>query len=313
MGEFDAIRQRRIARAWVVAVAIVFMVGGILYRTLVTHQPLGGTSLMFVGIPLVLAVLLAIAPPAKTATGAIIFGITLVLLVLAPVMGEGYLCILFASPLFYGLGAAVGKGIDAIRKIEDNRRKNQVRCVGLVLLLPMCLEGVFPATTIPRGQTVEMTRVEDASAAEVEQALGQSPRIDLMLPRFLRIGFPRPLAAYGGGLTVGDVRRIHFSGAEGDPEGDLVMRVTEREPGFVRFETVRDASKLTQWIAWEASDVQWRAVDATHTQVTWRIEFARELDPAWYFTPWERLAVREAAGYLIAANATPHAVPAGAR
>lgn len=105
------------------------------------------------------------------------------------------------------------------------------------------------------------------------------------------------------------MRTIHFSGAEGDPEGDQVVRVAEREPGFVRFETVSDSSKLTQWVRWEASDVQWRAVDATHTQVTWRIYFARQLDPAWYFTPWERLAVRQAAAYLIAANATPAGAP----
>src|SRR6185437_13085248 len=98
-------------------------------------------------------------------------------------------------------------------------------------------------------------------------------------PRFLRIGFPRPLAVHGGGLTEGDMRTIHFSGAEGDPEGDQVVRVAEREPGFVRFETVSDSSKLMQWVRWEASDVQWRAVDATHTQVTWRIYFARQLDP----------------------------------
>jgi hypothetical protein len=41
------------------------------------------------------------------------------------------------------------------------------------------------------------------------------------------------------------------------------------------------------------------------TRVTWRIRFERQLDPAWYFTAWERAAVREAAEYLIAANATP--------
>lgn len=300
-------RQRRKSRMWVVGLAVAFTAGAFLYRLLVTHQPLGASSLMFVGVPVVLAVLLALAPPAKTATGGIVFGITLVLLILAPLMGEGYLCILFASPLFYGFGVAVGKGIEAIRRIEDDRRKNQVRCAGLVLLIPMCLEGVFPATTIPRGQAAQVTQVVDASARDVEQALAQSPGVGGELPRFLRIGFPRPLAAHGSGLAVGDARTIHFSGAEGDPEGDLVMRVTEREPGFVRFETVSDASKLTQWVRWDASDVQWRAVDATHTQVTWRIEFARELDPAWYFTPWERLAVREAAKYLIAANATPRA------
>jgi hypothetical protein len=120
-------------------------------------------------------------------------------------------------------------------------------------------------------------------------------------------GFPRPLAVSGDGLQPGDLRTIHFSGAEGDPAGDLVMRVTQRGPGYARFERVSDASKLTQWIRWDSSDVEWKAVDATHTAVTWRMQFERQLDPAWYFVPWERAAVHEAASYLIAANATPNA------
>ncbi|HEX3572886.1 MAG TPA: SRPBCC family protein [Acidobacteriaceae bacterium] len=309
MEELNEVKHRQRTRAAIVALATTLACGGIVYRLLVMHQPLGRTGLMFIGLPAVLAVLLAVAAPAKSITGSIVFGITLVLLLLAPVMGEGYLCILIAAPLFYAVGVGMGLAFDATRKWREDMRKRTVRCALLVLLAPMSLEGVFPGTTIHRGQTVEVTRVVNASSAAVEGALAESPRIGLALPRFLRIGFPRPLAVHGSGLAVGDARTIHFSGAEGDPEGDLVMRVTEREPGFARFETVSDASKLTQWVRWEASDVQWRAVDATHTRVTWRIEFARELDPAWYFTPWERLAVREAAGYLIRANAMPQVGP----
>ena len=83
------------------------------------------------------------------------------------------------------------------------------------------------------------------------------------------------------------------------------MRVTERHPGYARFETVSDQTKLTQWVQWTSSEVEWTALDEGHTTVTWRIDFMRQLDPAWYFTPWERAAVKEAASYLINANATP--------
>jgi hypothetical protein len=83
------------------------------------------------------------------------------------------------------------------------------------------------------------------------------------------------------------------------------MLVTERHPGYARFETVSDQSKLTQWVRWTSSEVEWTALDQGHTTVTWRIDFMRQLDPAWYFTPWERAAVTEAAAYLIDANATP--------
>ena len=102
----------------------------------------------------------------------------------------------------------------------------------------------------------------NAPVDAVEAALGASPRVATRLPTYLRIGFPRPLEAHGAGLAVGDLRTIHFAGAEGDPPGDLVMRVAERAPGYVRFETVSDGSKLTQWVRWESSEVTWKAVDA---------------------------------------------------
>ncbi|MGA2887927.1 MAG: hypothetical protein ABSE51_07735 [Terracidiphilus sp.] len=84
------------------------------------------------------------------------------------------------------------------------------------------------------------------------------------------------------------------------------MRVAENRPGYVRFETVSDTSKLTQWIAWTSSEVQWKQIDAAHSLVNWRVHFERQLDPAWYFGPLERVAVHEAAKYLIEANAMPH-------
>jgi hypothetical protein len=300
----EDVKARQRARAWVVAMVTAFAAAGVLYSLLVRHQPLGRTGLMFVGLPAVLAILLAAVAPAKTVTGRIVMGITLALLILAPFLGEGYLCILIASPLFYAIGVGIGLSADSMRKWRAQGRPTRMKSVAL-LLLPMCLEGVFPATTFNRAQVVQVTRVVDAPADAVEATLAQSQRIETRLPRFLAIGFPRPLEAHGAGLAVGDVRVVHFSGAEGDPPGDLVSRVTVREPGYVRFDTVSDRSKLTQWVRWQSSEVTWRAVDAGHTQVTWRIRFARQLDPAWYFAPWERAAVREAAGYLIEANATP--------
>jgi hypothetical protein len=287
----------------VVALVIAFTAGAILYRWLM-YRHLGHSGAMFLGIPGVLAILVALTPKAKTVTGGILKGMTLALLIVAPLLGEGYVCILFASPLFYVVGLIVGRVADWQR----GKRGVTLGCIALVML-PMCLEGVFPGTTIRRAQSVEVTRIVGASASAVERALAQSPKVDVMLPGSLRIGFPRPLAAHGEGLIAGARRTIHFAGAEGDPPGDLVMRVAERRPGYVRFETASDSSKLTQWVWWNSSEIEWKQIDASHTAVTWRIHFERQLDPAWYFAPMERAAVREAANYLIEANATPRGEP----
>ena len=228
----------------------------------------------------------------------------LALLIVSPLVGEGYVCILFAAPLFLVIGLVVGLIADSTRE----RRTRTLSCVALIFL-PMMLEGVVPQLTWNRTESAEATLMVEASTPEVETALAASPHIGTVLPRFLRIGFPRPLEAHGAGLALGDSRTIHFSGAEGDPPGDLVMRVAETRPGYVRFETVSDGSKLTQWLHWRSSEVTYAPVDATRTSVTWRITFDRKLDPYWYFTPWEKFAVHEGAGYLIRANAVPSTQP----
>jgi hypothetical protein len=283
------------AAVGVVGLVVASACGSVLYRALI-----GQSAAMFMGVPVLLAVLLAMVPKAKTVTGRILKGITLALLIIAPLLGEGYLCILMASPLFYVVGVVVGLVVD----YWQVKRSTRLLCVAGVLL-PMCLEGTRPELSMNRAETVTATKVVDARADAVEGSLALSPRVGTVLPRFLRIGFPRPLEAYGEGLEVGAMRTIHFAGAEGDPPGDLVMRVTERRPGYARFETVSDGSKLTQWIRWSSSEVEWRPVDATHTEVRWTVHFARQLDPAWYFAPWERMAVGDAAKYLIDANAVP--------
>ena len=300
--ETGEVNEKISSAQWtLVALIVAFTIGGVLY-SLLMHHGLGHSAAMFLGIPAVLAILLALTPKAKTVTGGILKGITLALLIVAPLLGEGYLCILVASPLFYVVGIIVGIIVDKTRR----DRSVTLSCVALVLL-PLSLEGVIPALSFNRSQTVEVSRVVAASADTVEHQLSLSPDITTRLPRTLCIGFPRPLKASGGGLEIGAMRTIHFAGAEGDPPGDLTMRVAAGHQGYVRFETVSDTSKLTQWIAWTSSEVQWKQIDGAHSLITWRVHFERQLDPTWYFTPLERAAVHEAAKYLIAANAMPHA------
>jgi hypothetical protein len=274
----DGKAQRQVTpEQWtLIGLTVACLVGAMLYRWL-RYRHLEHSAGMFMGIPAVLAILLALTPKAKSVVGAIMKGITLMMLIVAPLLGEGFLCILIASPIFYLVGALVGAAVEWGRR----RRATTLSCVAIVLL-PMCLEGVVPGWTVGRDQVAEVTRVVDAPADAVEAALARSPRLGVGLPEFLRIGFPRPLAAEGEGLEVGATRTLHFAAAEGAPAGDLVMRVEAR-----------------------GSEVWWTPIDAGHTRVTWRISFLRRLDPAWYFGAVEGLAVHEAARYMIAANATP--------
>jgi hypothetical protein len=87
--------------------------------------------------------------------------------------------------------------------------------------------------------------------------------------------------------------------------GDLTLRLEESKPGRVRWRAVSDTSHMTHFLWWREIVVEWDAVDARTTRVTWTLRYQRGLDPAWYFGPMERYAVRLAGGYLIDAVATP--------
>jgi hypothetical protein len=271
--------------------------GSVMYR-LIVYGRLEQTAVLFVGIPTVLAILLAMTPKAKTVKGGIMKGLTLALLVSGPLLHEGFICIVMASPLFYLVGLLVGSIVD------QNRRKQTTVCCLLLVLVPMSIEGISPPLSFHREETVQASQVINASELHVQAALSHSPRTDMPLPIYLRMGFPRPTAARGDGLEVGATRTIHFAGGEGHP-GDLLLKVSESHPGYVRFDAVSDRSKIAHWLDWTSSEVQWMAVDAEHTRLTWTLHFKRRLDPAWYFRPWERYAAYLAAEYLIRANATP--------
>ncbi len=287
------------ARWNTVFIILAVSFAALFYRVLVSHK-LEQTALLFIGIPTALAVLVAMTPKARTVTGAILKALTIGLLMAAPLLGEGFVCILMASPIFFAVGIVIGKLVDL------SKRESRGTTTGLLLLvfLPMSFEGVSERLSFPREETVAVERVVAAPAAEVEHALGEPLRLGESLPLFLRPGFPRPVGAAGRGLQVGDRRTIHFAGGEGPP-GDLVLEVAETKPGFVRFRFVSDHSRIAHWLAWRASEVRWVAVDATHTRVAWTLSYRRNLDPAWYFGPWERYAVGVAAGHLIQAGATP--------
>ena len=169
---------------WSVIAVAIGTAGLSLYYKILIGEHLGHTALVFIGIPAILAVLAALQPKARSVTGGIIKAITLALLLLAPLLGEGYLCIHVAAPLFYIVGIGIGLIVD-----HDKRRRGKfLSCIAIVMV-PMCLEGVSPELSLDRAQTVQSSRIVSASSASVDLALSHSPDIHTRLPRALRVGF----------------------------------------------------------------------------------------------------------------------------
>jgi hypothetical protein len=282
-----------------ISIIVGLTVLGVLSRVLFMNG-LAQSSALFIGLPAILAIILTLTPKATSSTGIVMKALTIGLLMSGPLLGEGFLCIIMASPLFYLVGAVIGLVADR------RRRKDKSPVLPAVVLLPILLaslEGTTPSLSFPRREEIVVTKIVNGTPADVEHALAQQPVFDKTLPAFIR-KYPRPVRSSGEGLTVGSMRRVHFVGGEGNP-GDLTMRVTRRDPSSVTFTAESDTSHIRHWLTWRESHVAWRAAGAGRTEVTWTLRYDRELDPAWYFGPFERYATRLATEYLVDTLATP--------
>lgn len=306
------------ARWAIITITVALAIGAFAYR-LTQDNYLHQSSAFFIGVPAILAITLALTPKARSATGMIVKGLTLVLLLSGVVFFEGFICIVMAAPLFYLVGIIIGIPIDrARRKKQSEGRIYSIVGFGLLLL---SIEGVTPATTVPQHQVVRATQVVQSSSADVREALAATPTFDQPLPLYLKMGFPRPVSAHGEGLRVGDRRTIafgtespmepmepshqHHALAEQDGGGVLELEIVRSGRNRVVFAPVQDATAFTHWISWGRSIVEWRSLDQNTTEVTWTLHFERRLSPSWYFGPWQRYAAEKAATYLIQTAAMP--------
>ena len=166
---------------------------------------------------------------------------------------------------------------------------------------------MHPITTLSRDTVVSETRIVRMPAAAVAAAVLEQPRFDRPLPSLLAKGFPRPIASRVDGHSIRVAMRggeMKLNGME-PRTGTLVLERAETGPGVVRWRATSDDSHMRHFLTWQSAAVEWQAIDSNTTRVTWSIRYRRDLDPAWYFGPMERYAVRLAAGYLIDSVATP--------
>lgn len=277
-------------------VLLALVVASLIFRVLI-GMGLQHTSLVFIGIPAILAWLIASAEPPGTATGSVMRTTTLALLVSWIFLGEAFICVLMAAPIFY----LVGWFVTWVKKMGQERRTGGLLAV---ILVPLALEGTTATLSTSRERAVVVETIVAADIASVRGRLAETPRFDRELPLFFRLGFPTPQHPQGKGLSVGDRRSVHFAHV-GHHSGTLSLHIVESTPTLVRFSPVSDDSYITHWLRWRESVVELDEQASGGTRVRWTLRYARRLDPSWYFDPLERYGVTLAGRYLLETIATP--------
>ena len=206
-------------------------------------------------------------------------------------LGEGLVCVLFAAPIFYGVGAFL---VFLSNKLDDVNKSdlNAIVIIPVLLLLAQPQE-IFRA---PDVQIVE-TVVEIPKNAGID-LLNQSPDFQSNYPNFFKIGFPKPVGISGNGTQIGDVRNIQFESSTRGI-GTLSLEVAERSDDYIILNVASDDTHIGRWLTWNQIKVEIIKSEDETTQIKWTSEFQCDLGPSWYFEPLEKMAVAQMNQYLI--------------
>lgn len=296
---------KRPHRARLVLAALLLAVfGAVLLAKALTAGGLEETATFYVGIPALIAVTVVLTARPRSAVGLTLAVTTVGLALAGPLLDEGVVCLVMAAPLIYGVAALIAWLVSALAR---PRKHHYQALVAAPLLAAALIEGVAGVSYLPRESAASATVLVEATPQEYAAALAAPPAYGPFDAVLLKtVPFPRPVAATGSGLEVGDRRVVAFNdrrslgiGAEPTPRS-MTLRVAESEiddeAGRVVFEVTAD-STLSRWMELRSATVQWRRV-GDRTETTWTLDWARTYDPSWYFGPLQQHTTGLAAGYL---------------
>ena len=280
---------RRLSRGWryMLSGLLGATVGGAAMYSLLGVAGLKQTSALFIGLPLLLGLLTIHLTHAAGPYGQVLRANAIGLAVVAPLLGEGSICLLMAAPLFVGVSMLVVVVYNAVR------RPRTLLCF---VMLPVLL-GVAEkhSKRFTPGAEIVTTTVELCDAAESWRATVRDV-VPVSKPAafFLQAGLPLP-DTY---VAHGDEVVVRFrSGAR--PAG--LWRARRRlTPDGVAFEMIADTTKIGTWIRILESRVAVQETPNGAVLLTQTTRFIPLLFPMWYFVPVERYTVAQAHAFAFA-------------
>jgi hypothetical protein len=268
------------AREWrsrVTALLVASAVTALAYRGL-AHEKLEQTSALFVGLPLLLGLLTTHLTRASSVYGRVIRANVVFLAIVAPLLGEGSICLLMAAPIFIGVSLL---GAFLFRSVTGPK-------IYGIAALPFLLGIAERQHLGEHTETVVTRTIVSGSADDWRARVRSSAPVRAARSRFLRLGFPLPVTY---SLTPGR-GEIAFSRAEGVTGSWLVE--SQANPRGVHFRVVKDTTKIAHWMNVLDADVAVEPHGATEAILVQTTRFAPLLRPAGYFTPLERYAIEKA-------------------
>ena len=260
-------------------IALVASTVAAVYRGLEAGK-LEQTSALFLGLPLLLGLLTVHLVRVRGLHGAVLRGNLVFLTVMAPLLGEGSICLIMAAPLFLTVSHSVAA---FAQNLSPGGRAS------LFLALPVTLGiGHQERAAAPAPERVRSVHVVAGDVEEWRQRVRGAAPLAVVESKFLRLGFPLPERYQ----VEGELARIDFSESEGVRGSWFVEN--RPHPLGVDFVVVSDTTKIAHWLTGLRSRVRIHPERAGTVRIEFETEFVPLLHPKSYFVPLQRLALQRA-------------------
>ena len=274
---------------------------------LLVRNELNSTALLYVGVPYFLALAITIVRPARSNERwwyfyrELILTSLIVFLASSVVLMEGFICILFFLPIYFFIVSLVFVWHWILVASKRRRGKTLVSILPLIILLS-AFEGTTEMTSMERDTYATATRVANLTPDQVKRNLARP--IDLNKKRnWLLAIFPMPYRIDAGSLNPGDIHyvytRYHRWFVTNIHEGEQHLKILDVTPTEVHTRVIHDTTFFSTYLSQIGSKISLNQIAPGQTEITLRLDYRRNLDPAWYFHPLQQYAMSQMAGFFI--------------
>lgn len=281
--------------ALILIMVAVYSVGA----RLLQGMSLAHSGLLYVALPFVMALAMLLVPksPYRGFSG-LMRASVIILLGSSAVLHEGFLCVLFLAPIYF-LTIGVAYLLYRLwRRWRQHRSRLQVSVLTmpvLAMVLLSSVEGVTPATTVNRTQSVQASMDVPLSASEVRERLLKPRLLPVSSDWLLRL-FPMPYRIDAPGVEVGAEHEVFFEYRRwivtNIKRGSIRLRLDQVDDHHIIVRVLADSSYLSTYLGLQQSRMDMLPLPDGGTRVWLTVRYERRLDPAWYFQPMQRYVMQ---------------------
>ena len=280
-----------------------------LLTRLVLDSRFATTSFFYCFVPYVIGIILYVFVPQPKGwskvkrIGRHLLATIIVMLASSAIIFEGFLCVLFAAPI-YILFALLAFAVMPNRENPERFKKADVFKVSFVPLAVMVIsvEGLTDTTSFPREEVITHTHILNLTPEQIHANLAQPVHLEEGRSKFLSI-FPLPDRIDAPDFAQGQTHTAYFTyrrwGFTNVHRGETQLHIKTVEPLLVETEITKNTSYFSNYLTIHGTQIKMTPQADGATAVSLTIRYRRDLDPAWYFGPLQRRAIGESADYLL--------------